>query len=91
MEEDRIPKKIFTQELEGTKRKGKAQERMEKISRKRSSIDGSEKMEKGGYRQDKMEEHCLTGQNPQRAAAPMEEEEKEKKKEEEEEGGGGGK
>jgi hypothetical protein len=28
MEEDRMPKKIFTQELEGTRRKGKTQEKM---------------------------------------------------------------
>ena len=36
MEEDRMPKKISTQELEGTRRRG---------SRKRSSSAGSEKME----------------------------------------------
>jgi hypothetical protein len=39
MEEDMMPKKIFTQELE---------ERMERGSRKRSSSDGSEKMERVG-------------------------------------------
>jgi hypothetical protein len=52
MGEDRIPKKIFTQELEETRRrgrprnetKGKTQERMERRSRKRS--DGSEKMDR---------------------------------------------
>ena len=43
MKEDRIPKKIFTQELEGT-----TQERMERGSRKRSSIAGIEKMERVG-------------------------------------------
>ena len=37
MEEDRMPKKIFTQELEGIEKKGKTQERMERGSRKRSS------------------------------------------------------
>jgi len=41
MEEDRMPKKIFTQELERTRRKG----RMERGSRKRSSSAGSEKIE----------------------------------------------
>ena len=40
-----------------------AQERMER--RKRSSSAGSEKMERVGDRQDKMEGHCSTGQNPQ--------------------------
>ena len=32
-EEDRMPKNIFTQELEGTKKKGKTQEKMERGSR----------------------------------------------------------
>ena len=45
MEEDRMPKKIFTQELEGSRPRG----RMER-SRKRSSSDGSEKMERVGDR-----------------------------------------
>jgi len=49
MEEDRMPKKI-SQELEGTKRRGKAQERMERRSRKRSSSAGSEKVETDGDR-----------------------------------------
>jgi hypothetical protein len=50
MEEDRMPKKIFTQELEGTRRWSLTQERMERRSRKRSSRDGSEKMERVGDR-----------------------------------------
>ena len=50
MEEDRMPKKIFTQELEGTRRMGKTQERMERGSRKRSSSAGSEKMDRVGGR-----------------------------------------
>jgi hypothetical protein len=51
MEEDRMPKKIFTHELEGTRRRGKTQERMERRSRKRSSSAGSEKMERVGDRE----------------------------------------
>jgi hypothetical protein len=47
MEEDRMPKKIFTGRDE-TKRK--TQERMERRSRKRSSSTGSEKMERVGDR-----------------------------------------
>jgi len=50
MEEDRMPKKMFTQELEGTRRMGKTQEKTERGSRKRSSSDGSEKMERVGGR-----------------------------------------
>jgi len=50
MEEDRMPKKIFTQEMEGTRRMGKTQEKMERGNRKRSSRAGSEKMERVGGR-----------------------------------------
>jgi hypothetical protein len=50
MEVDSMPKKIFTQELEGTRRRRKTQERMERRSRKRSSSAGSEKMERAGDR-----------------------------------------
>ena len=50
MEEDRMPKKIFTQELEGTRRRGRPSERMERGIRKRSSSAGSEKMERVGGR-----------------------------------------
>ena len=57
--------------------KRNTQERVERRSRKRSSSDGSEKMDRVGDRRDKMEGHCSTGQSPQRAVAPMEEEEEE--------------
>jgi hypothetical protein len=46
MEEDRMPKKIFTQELEGTRQRT-TQERIER-NRKRSASAGSEKMERVG-------------------------------------------
>jgi len=49
-EEDRMPKKIFTQELEEDEKKGKTQEKMERLSRKRSSSAGNEKMERTGGR-----------------------------------------
>jgi hypothetical protein len=52
-----------------------AQERTERRSRKRSSSAGSEKMDRVGDRQDKMEGHCSTGQIPQWTVVPMEEEE----------------
>jgi len=41
MEKGRVPKKIFTQEMEGTRRGGKTQEKLERGSRKRSSSAGS--------------------------------------------------
>jgi len=50
MEEDRMSNKMFTQELEGTRRMWKTQEKMERGNRKRSSSAGSEKMERVGGR-----------------------------------------
>jgi len=50
MEGDRMVEKIFTQELEGSRRRGKTQEKMERGSRKRFSSAGSEKMETVGGR-----------------------------------------
>jgi len=44
IEEDRMPKKIFTQELVRDEKKGKTQEKMERGRRKRSSSAGSEKI-----------------------------------------------
>jgi len=61
MEEDRMPKKIFIQELEGSRRRGKTQEKMERGSRKRSSSAGSEKMEKVSDEEKKMEGYCSAG------------------------------
>ena len=58
-------------------KQGKTQEKMESRSRKRSSSAGSEKMERVGGRQEKLEGHCSTGQSPQWAIVPMEEEEEE--------------
>jgi hypothetical protein len=48
--EDRMPKKIFTAKLKGTRRRGKTQERMERESRKGASSIGSEKIERDGDR-----------------------------------------
>ena len=45
-----MPKKIVTQDPAKDEKKGKTQERMERGSRKRSSSDGSEKMERVGGR-----------------------------------------
>jgi len=50
MEKERISKKIFTKKLEGTRRRGRPQERMGRRSGKRSSRVGSEKMERVGDR-----------------------------------------
>ena len=50
---------------------------MERVSRKRSSSAGSEKLDKVSDGWKKMEGYCLTGHSPQWAVVPVEEEEKE--------------
>ena len=55
--------------------KGKPQERVERESRKRYSIAGSEKMDRVGDGQKKMEGRFSIGQSPQWAVVPMEGEE----------------
>ena len=80
-----MPQKDLHSRTGRDEKKGKTQENTERESRKRSSSAGSEKMERVGGRQEKMEGHCSTGQSPQWAVVPMAEEEEE---EEEERGGG---
>jgi len=48
---------------------------MERVSRKRSSSAGSEKLDKVSDGWKKMEGYCLTGHSPQWAVVPVEEEE----------------
>jgi hypothetical protein len=76
MEEDRMPKKIFTRELERTRRRGRPRKRWKERSRKSSSSAGSEKMENDGDRQKKMEGYCSTGQSLQRAVVQWKKKEK---------------
>ena len=52
----------------------KTQETMQRGSRKRSPSARSEKMERVGERQEKIERYCATGQSPQRAIVPIQEE-----------------
>ena len=89
MEEDRMTKKIFTQELEGTRRRGRPgkgwKEEVERdlqvlgVRRWRELVTDRKKW-KYIFRQAKahsMEVHFSTGQSPQWAVVPMEEEEEE--------------
>jgi hypothetical protein len=50
MEENRMPKTIFTQELEGSRRRGRLRKGWREEVDKRSSSAGSEKMERVGDR-----------------------------------------
>jgi hypothetical protein len=78
MEEDRMPKKIFTQELEGTRRRGRPRKRWkEKVERDLQVLGVRRWIELVTDRK-KMEGYCSTGQSPQRAVVQMEEEEETK-------------
>ena len=70
MEEDRMTKKVFTQELEGTRRSGRP--------RKGWKEDVERDLQELGVRRwrelvadRKKEGHCSTGQSPQWAVVPM--------------------
>ena len=75
MEEDRMPKKIFTQELEGTRRRGRPRKGWREDAERDLQVLGVRRWRELVIDRDKMEGHCSTGQSPQRAVAPMEEEE----------------
>ena len=74
MEEDRMPKKIFTQELERTRRRGRPRKGWREEVEKDLQVLGVRRwrelvIDRGKWR------HCSTGQSSQRAVAPTEEEE----------------
>ena len=72
-----MPKKIFTQELEGTRRRGRPRKRWKEEVKRDLQVLGVR--DGGSWWQigKKMERHCSTGQSPQWAVVPMEEEEEE--------------
>ena len=74
MEEDRIPKKIFTQELEGTRRRGRLRNRGKEEVERDLQVLGVRRWRELVADREKMEGHCSTGQSPQWAVVPMEEE-----------------
>ena len=67
MEEDRMPKKIFTQELEGTRSRGRPRKRWKEEVERDLQVLGELVADRK-----KMERHCSTGQSPQWAVVPME-------------------
>ena len=75
MEEDRMPKKFFTQELEGTRRRGRPRKRWKEEVERDLEVLGVRRWRKLVADRKKMEGHCLTGQSPQWAVVPLEEEE----------------
>jgi hypothetical protein len=78
MEEDRMPKKIFTQELERSRKRGRPRKaQKEVVERDLQVLEVRRWIELVADRK-KMEGYCSTGQSPQQVVMPMEEEEKNK-------------
>jgi hypothetical protein len=75
MEENRMPKKIFTQELEGSRRRGRPRKRWKEEVERNLQVLGMRKWRKLATDRKKMAGYCSTGQSPQRAVVLMEEEE----------------
>ena len=75
MEEDRLPKKIFTQELEGTRRRGRPRKRWKEEVERDLQVLGVRRWRELVAGRKKMERHCSTGQSPQWAVVSKEEEE----------------
>jgi len=77
MEEDRMPIKIFTQELEGTRRRGRLRKSWKEEVERDPQVLGVRRWTEFVADRKKVEEHCWTGQSPQCAVVLMEEEEEE--------------
>jgi len=81
MEKDRMSKKIFTQELEGTRRRGRPRKTWKEEVERDLQVLGVRRWRELVADSKKMEGHCSTGQSPQWAVVPMEEEEEEEEEE----------
>ena len=80
MEEDRMPKKIFTQELEGTRRRGRPRKRWKEEVERDLHVLGVRRWRELVADRKKIEGHYSTGQSPQWALVPMEEKEEERRR-----------
>jgi hypothetical protein len=81
MEEDRMPKKIFTQELEGTRRRERPRKRWKEEVERDLQVLGVRRWRESVSDRKKLEGYFSTGQSPQRAVLPMEEKEEEEEEE----------
>ena len=68
-------KKIFTQELERTRRRGRPRKRWKEEVERDLKVLGVRRWRELVADRKKMEGHCSTGQSPQWAVVPMKEEE----------------
>jgi len=75
MEEDRMPEKIFTQELEGTRSRGRPRKRWKEEVERDLQVLGVRRWRELVADRKNIERHFSTGQSPQRAVVPIEEEE----------------
>jgi len=64
MEEDRMPKKIFTQEPEGTRRRGRPRKRWKEEVERALQVLEVRRWRELVADTKKMEGHCSTGQSP---------------------------
>ena len=76
-----MPKKIFTPEMEGTRRRGRPRKRWKEEVERDLQVLGVRRW--GEIVADRKKiGHCSTGQSPQWVVVPMEEEEEEEEEEE---------
>jgi len=75
MEEYRMPKKIFPQELEGSRRRGRPRKRWKEEAERDLQVLVVRRWRELVADRKKMEGHCSTGQSPQWAVVRMEKEE----------------
>jgi hypothetical protein len=73
MEEGGMSKKIFTQELEGTRRRGRPRKGWKEEVEGDLQVLGVRRRKELVTDRKKMEGYCSTGQSPQRPVVPMEE------------------
>jgi len=72
MEDDRMPKKFFTQELEGTRRRGRPRKKWKEEVERDLQVLGVRRWRELVADRKKMEGHCSTGQSPLWAVVLME-------------------
>ena len=76
MEEGRMPKKMFTQELEGTRRRGRPRKGWKEEVERDLQVLGVRRWRELVTGRKKWKDIVATGQSPQWTVVPMEEEEK---------------
>ena len=70
-----MPKTIFTQELEGKRRRGRPRKRWKEEVERDLQVLGVSRWREFVANRKKMEGHCSTGQSPQWTVVPIEKEE----------------